>query len=130
MDAGDSAQGVAAVEVAHERAARPAPTFFHGAFAGVAIAAVLAQVWLVIQLAPLRGTYKDLGAAALPFALQTWWLYGVPAAGIAMVAGLVVARPRQAVVYAVAAVVLVGLAIATWHFAYAPLWALTPNLSE
>jgi len=130
MDAGDSAQGVAAVEVAHERAARPAPTFFHGAFAGVAIAAVVAQVWLVVQLSPLRGAYKDFGTAALPFALETWWLYGVPAAGVATVAGLVVARPRQAAVYAVAAVVLIGLAIATWHFAYAPLWSLATNISE
>ncbi len=130
MDAGDSAQGVAAVEVAHERAARPAPTFFHGAFAGVAIAAVIAQVWLAVQLEPLRGAYKDFGTATLPFTLKTWWLYGAPAVGFVAVAGLVVTRPRHVAVYAVVAAILVAAAVATWHLAYAPLWSLAPNISE
>ena len=130
MEPGESAPSVGPVEVAHERAPGASPTFVHGAFAGVAVAAVVAQAWLAVQLEPLRGAYRDMGTAALPFALKSWWLYGVPAAGVAVVAGLVVLRPRQLAVYAASAVILVGAALATWHFAYAPLWELAGNLSE
>jgi hypothetical protein len=130
MDAGDSTQGVAAVEVAHERAPRQAPAFFHGAFTGVALAAVVAQVWLAVQLEPLRGAYKDMAAAALPFVLKSWWLWGAPVAGAVAVVGLMAVRPRTVAAYVVAAAVLVGVAIATWHLAYAPLWDVAGNIQE
>jgi hypothetical protein len=130
MEPGDSAQGVAAVEVAHERPPRSAPTFFHGACAGIAVAAVVAQVWLAVQLAPLRGAFKDFGEAMLPFTLRSWWLYGVPGAGAVIVAALVALRPRSVFVYALAAALLVGAAIATWHYAYAPLWQLADDIKE
>jgi hypothetical protein len=130
MDPADSAPSVGAVEVAHERAPAASPTFFHGALAGVAVAAVIAQAWLAVQLEPLRGAYKEMGTAALPFALKSWWLYGAPAAGVALVAALVAVRPRQLAAYALAAALLVGAAIATWHFAYAPLWELAGNIQE
>lgn len=130
MEPGDSAPSVGPVEVALERAPAAAPTFFHGAFAGIAVAAVVAQAWLAVQLEPLRGAYKDFGTAALPFTLRTWWLYGVPAAGVTAVAALLVVRPRQAAAYALLAGVLVVAAIATWHFAYAPLYELAGNIKD
>ncbi len=130
LEPGDSAEGVAAVEVAAETAPRLAPTFLHGAFAGIAVAAVVAQVWLAIQLAPLRDAYKDMGSGALPIVLRPWWLWGAPGAGAAVVAALMVLRPRQLASYALVAAALVLVAIATWHFAYAPLWQLADDIKD
>jgi len=131
MDPGDSAEGVAAVEVVQEvAAARPLPTFFHGALAGLTFAAAIAQVWLAVQLAPLRDAYKDMGTHALPFVLHPVWLRGAPAVGLVVAAVLVIVRPRSLVPYAIAALVLSLAAIATWHFAYAPLWELAGNIAE
>ncbi len=129
MEPGDSAEGVSAVEVAAEAAPRHAPSFFHGALAGIAIAAVVAQVWLAVQLAPLRGAFQDM-ASKEPFVLRPWWLWGVPGAGAAAVAALMVLRPRRVVGYVLVAVLLVGLAIATWHLAYAPLYQLADEIKD
>jgi hypothetical protein len=106
-----------------------APSFAHGAFAGVAVAAVFAQIWLAVQLEPLRDVYRDMNPTrALPFVLASWWLYGAPATGALASAGLVAMRPRRVAAYAVLAVVLIGAAIATWHLAYAPLRELAGNI--
>jgi hypothetical protein len=125
MEPGDSG-GVAAVEVAVDP---PVPTFVHGACAGIAFAAIAAHCWLAITLAPLRDAYRDMGSASPPLVLQPTWMWGVPAAGLVALAVLVIRRPRSLVPYGCAAAVLVATAIATWHFAYAPLWEMSGNIS-
>lgn len=125
MEPGDSG-GVGAVEVAVEQ---PVPTFVHGACAGIALAVIAAHCWLAVTLAPLRDAYRDMGASALPLVLQPAWMWGVPAAGLVALAMLVIRRPRSLVPYVCLAAVLVVTAIATWHFAYAPLWKLSDNIS-
>jgi hypothetical protein len=135
MQPDESGAGAPAVEVAVERAL---PSFVHGALLGVAVAAVLAQVWLAVQLAPLRDAYRgwgafrpeSLGGPTYPFVLHAAWLWGVPAAGAAAVIALVVTRPRHLVLYGLLAVVLIVAAIATWHFAYAPINELAGNIQE
>lgn len=129
MEPGDSA-GVGAVEVADDRVVgRPMPTFVHGACAGVAFAAVAAHCWLAVTLAPLRDAYRDMGSSRLPLVLYPAWMWGVPAAGLVALVMLVIRRPRGLVAYACVGAVLVATAIATWHFAYAPLWELSGNIS-
>ena len=129
MEPGDSG-GVGAVEIVDDRAiARPTPTFAHGACAGIALAAVAAHCWLAVTLAPLRDAYRDMGTSMLPIVLRPSWMWGVPAAGLVALALLVIRRPRSLVPYACVAAVLVATAIATWHFAYAPLWELSGNIS-
>jgi len=130
MDPQDSAPSVSAVEVAAASAPRSLPTFFHGALAGLSAAAAVAQVWLAVQLAPLRDAYKDMGSAALPFVLKPVWLYSAPIAGMLAAALLIVVRPRALGPYAAVAVASIAAALATWHFAYAPLWELAGNIAD
>ncbi len=122
----DHAPVAGAVEVV---VARTPATFVHGAFAGIALASIAAHVWLAVMLAPLRDAYRDMGGA-VPFVLAGWWRWGVPFAGVAGVATLVVRRPRSLVPYAALALVLVALTIATWRIAYAPLDSLAGNIAE
>jgi hypothetical protein len=123
----DEAPAAGAVEVVVERA--PA-TFVHGAFAGIALAAVAAHVWLAVMLAPLRDAYRDMGSARIPFVLAGWWRWGVPLAGFVGIAALVARRPRSIVPYACLALALAAATIATWRIAYAPLDTLAGNISE
>jgi hypothetical protein len=125
----DDAPAAGAVEVV-PFGKRPPATFVHGAFAGVAVAALAAHLWLSMMLAPLRDAYRDMGAASVPFVLAGWWRWGVPLAGAAGIAALVARRPRSIVPYACVAVVLVAATIATWRIAYAPLDTLAGNISE
>ena len=124
MEPGDSG-GVGAVEVAVEQ---PMPTFVHGACAGIALAMIAAHCWLAVTLAPLRGAYRDMGTGGLPFVLRPVWMWGLPTLGFVGFAALVIRRPRSLVPYACLAAVLVATAIATWHFAYAPLGELSDNI--
>lgn len=125
MEPGDSG-GVGAVEIAVEQSM---PTFVHGACAGVALALIAAHCWLAVTLAPLRDAYRDMGTGTLPLVLRPAWMWGVPAAGLVALAVLVIRRPRTVVPYACVAAVLLATAIATWHFAYAPLWEMSGNIS-
>jgi hypothetical protein len=133
MQPEESGAGAAAVEVAMER---PVTSFVHGALAGVSAAAVLAHVWLAIQLAPVLDMYKQMGSADVPglraavFVLRPAWLWGVPAVGLVALVGLLVRRPRTLIPYAVLAVLLIAAAIGTWHFAYAPMNELAANIQE
>jgi hypothetical protein len=133
MQPDESGAGAPAVEVATERAV---PSFVHGALSGMAAAAVLAHVWLAIQLAPALDAYKAMGGASMPglraavFVLRARWLWGVPAVGLVALVALLVRRPRSLVPYAVLAVLLIATAISTWHFAYAPMTALADNIQE
>ena len=133
----ESGAGAPAVEVATEHAiGRPLPSFIHGALAGMSAAAVLAHVWLAIQLAPALDAYKAMGTANMPglraavFVLRARWLWGVPAVGLVALVAMLVRRPRSLLPYAVLAVLLIATAIATWHFAYAPMTALADNIQE
>jgi hypothetical protein len=132
MDAGDSAQGAAAVEVAVEQ---PVPSFVHGALAGVSAAAVLAHVWLAIQLAPLSDMYKEMGTLppsirAAAFVLRASWRWGVPAVGAVALAVLLARRPRALAWYIALAAALLVTAVATWHFAHAPIYELAGTISD
>ena len=133
MQPDESGAGAPAVEVATER---PVPSFVHGALAGVSAAAVLAHVWLAIELAPVLGMYRDLGSGDMPglraavFVLRAPWRWGVPAVGLVALVGLLVRRPRSLVLYGVLAVLLIATAIGTWHFAYAPMRAFVGNIQE
>ena len=129
MEPGESGRE-GAVEIADQRAiGQPAPTFSHGACAGIALAALAAHCWLAVTLAPLRDAYRDMGAGGLPFVLRPAGMWGVPAVGLVALALLVLRRPRSLVPYACMALALVATAIATWHFAYAPLWELSGTIS-
>lgn len=136
LEPGDSGAGAAAVEVVPDAAlARPLPTFVHGALAGLSAAAVLAHVWLAVELAPLLGMYRDLaarpeGMRAAAFVLQPRWLWGVPAAGAVALAVLLVRRPRRVVWYVALAAVLFATAIGTWHLARAPIDAVADTIRE
>jgi len=125
MEPNDSG-GVGAVEVAVEQ---PMPTFVHGACTGVALAAIAAHCWLAVMLSPLRDAYRELGSGGVPFVVRPLWLWGVPAVGLIAFGVLVIRRPRSLVPYACVALVLVATAIATWHFAYAPLTELSGDIS-
>jgi hypothetical protein len=133
MEPDESGAGAPAVEVAVER---PLPSFVHGALAGVSAAAVLAHVWLAVQLAPLLGMYKEMGTADMPglraaaFVLRPRWLWGVPAAGLVALVVLVVRRPRSLMGYIALAAALLATAVATWHFAHAPISELAGNIQE
>jgi len=133
MQPDDSGAGAPAVEVAVEQRM---PTFVHGALAGVSAAAVLAHVWLAVQLAPLLDMYKDMGSADMPglraaaFVLRPRWLWGVPAAGLVALVILLVRRPRSLVGYIALAAALLAAAVATWHFAHAPIYELAGNISD
>jgi hypothetical protein len=137
MQPDESGAGAPAVEVAPEDAiGRPLPSFVHGALAGVSAAAILAHVWLAVQLAPLLDMYKEMGAGDMPglreaaFVLRARWLWGVPAVGLVALVGLLVRRTRGLAGYAVLAVLLIATAIATWHFANAPMTALAGSIQE
>jgi hypothetical protein len=133
MEPDESGAGAPAVEVATER---PLPSFVHGALVGIAMAAVLAHVWLAVQLGPVREAYRgwgafrpeSLGGPTYPLVLHPGWLWGVPAAGLVALIALVVRRPRSLVAYGALAVLLVVTAIATWHLASAPFNELASNI--
>ena len=102
--------------------------FVRGVLVGVAATTVLAQIWLAIELAPMRDMYREYGAP-LPtlttIAVSPYWLWGVPTIGAIAVAALATRRPARLLVYALVAAALLLLAIATWRWAQAPLRALS-----
>jgi hypothetical protein len=132
MEPDESGAGAAAVEIAVERAM---PSFVHGALAGMSAAAVLAHVWLAVQLAPLLDMYKEMGSLpssirAAAFVLRARWRWGVPAVGAVALIALLVRRPRSLTWYIALAVALLATAMATWHFAHAPITELAGNISD
>jgi hypothetical protein len=134
MEPDESGAGAAAVEVALERPV--VPSFVHGALAGLSAAAVAAHVWLAVQLAPMLDMYKEMGSADMPglraaaFVLRPRWLWGVPVVGTVALVVLLVRRPRSFVGYIALAVGLFATAVATWHFAQAPISELAGNIHE
>jgi hypothetical protein len=118
-----------AVEVVHA----PVRTgFFPGIATGIALAAITVQLCLAYELAAFREMYREMGSGRLPagtrMVLTSAWRWGVPAAGLAMVAGLIVVRPRRAWPYVAIALVMVVTAIATWYLARSPVYELAGNI--
>jgi hypothetical protein len=131
--------------VTHESAAIPATAvevvdarppgragFAHGIAAGIAAAAVLVHVWLAVELASMRGMYRELGGPvpqATRLVLSRGWLLGVPIAGAFAVAMLVARRPRRLVLYVAVAAALVATAVVTNYLSTLPMRELAGNIS-
>jgi hypothetical protein len=101
--------------------------FARGALTGVAASAVLVQIWLAVELAPMRAMY-DQFTGSLPaltsLVISPYWLWGAPGAGAIAVALLARRRPPGLVIYLLTALALVLVVAATWRFANAPLHEL------
>ncbi len=113
--------------------ARRSPEFAYGVGTGIAIAAVLAQLWLAYELRHLADMYRDMQAQALPaltrLMITPVWRWGMPVAGAAAVTGLVVVRPRAAWAYGVAAAALVIFVASTWYFSQVPIFQMAGDIS-
>lgn len=107
--------------------------FVHGVFGGYAAFVVLAQLVLGAGFPDMRAMYKDLAPdVALPLltriTIHPAWVWGTPVLGILTIIGLLARRPRSLVPYIVAAVVLSGIALLTWWYPRAPIYALAGNI--
>lgn len=129
------ADGSAQLPAAHavEVVQAPAPVgFAHGVAAGIALTVIVVQALAAYELAPMRGMYRDFGGTvplATRIVLSPAWLWGVPAAGAVLVSALIAFRPRSVWAYVAYAVVMIGIAIATWWIARMPLYELAGNIS-
>lgn len=106
--------------------------FVHGIATGVAAAAVLVHVWLAIELADYRDTYRDFGGplpAATRLVLSLPWRWGVPAAGAIAIAGLVTRRPRRLWSYLALALTLASTVVATYYLSQLPLRELAGKIT-
>jgi len=108
--------------------------FVHGVFTGYAGFVVLVQLVLGAGFPDMRAVYKDL-ASDVPLPLLTRitihpaWVWGMPVLGILTIMGLLARRPRSLVPYIVVAVVLTGVALLTWWYPRAPIYALAGNIT-
>jgi hypothetical protein len=115
--------------------ARDERTFRNGVMTGVAAALVAFNVWLALGLADMSTTLQDFGTT-VPVSMLTRvvislpWLWGVPALGAALLALVIVKRPRTPGPYAIVMVALLWATAATWHYAQAPMNELANNISE
>jgi hypothetical protein len=107
--------------------------FGHGVFAGFCGFIVLVQLAFASQLGDISGIYRDFGDVKLSLltriTIHPAWLWGTPLLGAAVVAALLVKRPRSYRVYAAAALVLVAVAALTYWYPRAPIYALAGNIS-
>ncbi|MDB4955525.1 MAG: hypothetical protein JWO36_3094 [Myxococcales bacterium] len=122
MDAGEAAP------VANSSA------FAKGLASGIAISALLVQLWLGVEMQGMRGMYKDFGGAPLPVltrvVISPGWLLGVPALASLAIVFLIRKRPRPLNLYVGLAALLVATAVGTYWFAQAPLRELAGNISS
>jgi hypothetical protein len=103
--------------------------FWHGALAGFAAAAAIAQLWFANHADVYRRVYEDVGpGVARPFAISVWWVWGAPAVQALALVALVVRRPRRIWWYAAPAVVASGCIALTWWLTVAPLRELAGEL--
>ena len=105
--------------------------FARGVLTGVAASAVLAQIWLAVELAPMRAMYGELDGslpALTSLVISPYWLWGVPGLGAIGVAALARRRPVGLAIYALTALALALLVAATWRFANAPLHELADKI--
>ena len=109
------------------------PGFWHGVFAGVAGLIVLVQLTFAVELGDLGAMYRELGDAPLPLltrvTIHRAWMWGVPLAGAAAVAALLVRRPRTIGVYVALVGVLLVAVAASYYFPRAPVYALAGNIA-
>jgi hypothetical protein len=103
----------------------PDRSYFTGLLTGLAAAAVVVHLWFAVLLAPLRDTYAELGADTIPpltkVVISPIWLWGIPVAAGALVAGLIATRPRRLGPYAACALMLATTVVATWWCSQSPL---------
>jgi hypothetical protein len=109
------------------------PAFWHGVFAGFAAFVVLVQGVLASQLGDLETMYREFGSTPLPtltrITIQPAWIFGTPLVGAALVAALLVKRPRSAAPYIAVSVIVVIVALMTYWYPRAPIYALAGNIS-
>lgn len=107
--------------------------FWHGVFAGFCAFIVLVQLAFASQLGDMAAMYRDFGNVKLPLltriTIHPAWLWGSPLLCGAAVAALLVKRPRSIALYIVAAVVLLAIAIVSYWYPRAPIYALAGNIS-
>jgi hypothetical protein len=112
---------------------REGPGFGHGVFAGFCGFVVLLQLAFASQLSDVAAMYRDFGDVKLPLltriTISPVWMYSTPLLGIAVMAALLVKRPRSYAIYAAVALVLVVVAAVTYWYPRAPIYALAGNIS-
>lgn len=111
-------------------------SFLRGIAAGFALAMYAMQLWLAIRVVPAyEHIARDFGSsptvpALFRLVVSRTWTWGVPSVGAALLAYLIVQRPRALWPYlAVAAVLVVGVVV-TWLGAQSPITALASGLTE
>jgi hypothetical protein len=112
----------------------PDRSFFSGMLTGVAAAAVVVQIWFAVLLAPLRETYSELNATAIPpltaIVISRAWQIGVPLAGAAVVLALIGRRPSRLGPYLACAMMLAMTCAVTWWCSQSPLRALAEGIND
>ncbi|HEX5064427.1 MAG TPA: hypothetical protein VFV99_33860 [Kofleriaceae bacterium] len=107
--------------------------FWHGVFAGFCGFIMVVQLAIASQLSDVASMYRDFGDVKLPvltrLTIHPAWTWGTSLLGIGAVAALVVKRPRSIALYVATAVVLLAVAIATYWYPRAPIYALAGNIS-
>src|SRR5687767_4359764 len=102
--------------------------FAAGVAVGLTLAAIAAQVWLAVHLAPLRGTWAEFVPDSIAnlsrMAARSEWRWGVPLGSTVLLGALLVARVRRAYWYALVAALAIAAAIATYVWAMAPFTAV------
>jgi hypothetical protein len=105
--------------------------YWNGVLAGVAAAAVLAQLWLAVELCGYPGMYAQFGGklpALTRLAISPLWRWAAPLLGTSEVGVLLWRRPASTRLHGLVAGLLVAAVIATWYFAQAPLNALAEKI--
>lgn len=106
--------------------------FAAGVAVGLTLAAIAVQVWLAVQLAPLRGTWAAYVPESIAnlsrLAVRAEWRWGVPVVSTALVVGLLVARVKRPHAYALVAALAIAAAIVTYVWAMAPFTALASHI--
>jgi hypothetical protein len=106
--------------------------FAAGLAIGVTLAAIAAQAWMAVHLAPLRATFRDFEAPLRnlsALALTPAWRWGAPLVHGAIVAGLLAARVRRPWIYALVAALAIATLVATYLWAIAPLTEMTSRIA-
>jgi hypothetical protein len=108
--------------------------FWQGVAAGAAAVLVAIHAWLALAMADMANMYRDMGSMALPTAtrlvLSLPWRCGLPGVGFALLAALVIRRPRAAWPYAALAIALLLTVAASWHYSQAPLTTLADDIKD
>lgn len=110
-------------------------SFARGIATGIGIAMYAVQLWLVIRVVPVhdhmaRAFLSSRMPALFRLVVSRPWAWGAPTVGAALLAYLIVQRPRALWPYVAVAAVLMAGVVLTWLGVQSPMTELASGITE